>query len=493
MASSWQDSWTFRIVDQDTGASLSGVPVTVLDTANRSAGFWVSDADGVVQIPKHDGRRLRLRVGLRNEDTIELDARSLPDDPIPLAAPKGLSASEEVASPAERTTPGPTAPVSAPAPSAGQVIRYTRIGIAPADAELITSPDEAAAGGAMRYGVLYEIEQVWQSLGTEAGDVIHSVSVGPGDEAKLAIADGRWRRKGATRERALFIVPRMVAAWAVGDGVDAAPLEPLIVTDVARSAGETVHFLASRTLRATESLRRRPIGVTEGEEAPPNAVIRTVRNTRADGVLTYHVVEPVARYRVIERAPRARAALLVPFRLPNLATREVVRRFGHALRRALLDRNLHGDLEQVLGFGAPDPAVEQRIFDHITAHLSYYSATIIAAGDAAERFFALAKLRDPEGRPLTDIIENGVVGRVGNYVAFPLRSIDYTTSSWRVALLEEMQDRVRVFEEANVTLPVPGVWLRAELSPAEVKREPEPVEEREAGRRGTTERRRMGG
>ena len=94
---------------------------------------------------------------------------------------------------------------------------------------------------------------------------------------------------------------------------------------------------------------------------------------------------------------------------------------------------------------------------------------------------------------MTDIIENGVVGRVGNYVAFPLRSIDYTTSSWRVALLEEMQDRVRVFEEAHVTLPVPGVWLRAELSPAEVKREPEPAEEREAGRRGTTERRRMGG
>ena len=140
MVSSWQDSWIFRIVDQDTGAALSGVPVTVLDAANRSAGFWVSDADGVVQIPKHDGHRLRLRVGLRNEDTIELDARSLPDDPIPLAAPKGLSSSEEVAPPAERPTPGPTAP--APAPSAGQVMRYTRIGIAPEDAGLIVSPND---------------------------------------------------------------------------------------------------------------------------------------------------------------------------------------------------------------------------------------------------------------------------------------------------------------------------------------------------------------
>ncbi|HWZ29403.1 MAG TPA: hypothetical protein VNX15_12620 [Gemmatimonadales bacterium] len=480
-------------MDQDTGASLSGVPVTVLDDANRSAGFWVSDADGVVQIPKHDGRRLRLRVGLRNEDTIELDARSLPDDPIPLAAPKGLSMSEEASLPPESTGAGVPAAVHAgAAASSGQVIRYTRIGIAPEDAGLIVSPNDSVGDGVMRYGVLFEIEQVWQSLGTEAGDVLYSVSVGPGDEARIAISDGRWRRKGVTRERALHIVPKMVAAWAVGDGVDAAPLEPLVVTDIPAAAGETVRFLAARTIRATESLRRRPIGVTEGEEAPANAVIRTVRNSRADGVLTYHVVEPVARYRVIERAPRARPALLVPFRLPNLATREVVRRFGHALRRALLDRGLHGDLEQVLGSGAPDPAVEARVFEHITAHLSYYSATIIAAGDAAERFFALAKLRDPEGRPLTDIIENGVVGRVGNYVAFPLRSAEHTTSSWRVALLEANHERVRVFEEAQVTLPVPGVWLRAELSPAQLEREPDAAEDRDTSRR-TIERRRVGG
>lgn len=491
MVTAWQDSWTFRIVDQDTGAALSGVPVTVLDAANRSAGFWVSDADGVVQIPKHDGRRLRLRVGLRNEDTIELDARSLPDEPIPLAAPKGLSTSPEAPESGERTAPGLTAPAT-PGASPGQVIRYTRIGIAPEDAGLIVSPNDSAGDGVMRYGVIFEIDQVWQSLGTEAGDVLYSVSVGPGDEARIAVSDGRWRRKGVSRERALQIVPKMVAAWAVGDGIDAAPLEPLVVTDIPAAAGETVRFLAARTTRATESLRRRPIGVTEGEDAPANAVIRTVRNSRADGVLTYHVVEPVARYRVIERAPRARPALLVPFRLPKLATREVVRRFGHALRRALLDRGLHGDLEQVLGSGAPDPAVEARLFDHITGHLSYYSATIIAAGDAAERFFALAKLRDPEGRPLTDIIENGVVGRVGNYVAFPLRSAEHTTSSWRVALLEAAHERVRVFEEAQVTLPVPGVWLRAELSPAQLEREPETAEERDAGRR-TIERRRLGG
>ena len=495
MAPAWQDCWIFRIVDQDTGAALSGVPVTVLDAANRSAGFWVSDADGVVQIPKHEGRRLRLRVGLRTEDTIELDARSLPDEPVPLAAPKGLSSpGEEFASP-ESTTPGLTAPAltgSGTPPAIGQVIRYTRIGIAPEDSGLIVSPNDSAGDGLMRYGVLFEIEQIWQSLGTEAGDVLYSVSVGPGDEARIAITDSRWRRKGVARERALHIVPRMVANWAVGDGVDAAPLEPLVVTDLNAAAADTVHFLAARTLRAGEALRRRPIGVSEGADAPSNAVIRTVRNTRADGVLTYHVVEPVARYRVIERAPRARPALLVPFRLPNLATREVVRRFGHALRRALLDRELHADLERVLSASEPDRAAERRIFEHITAHLSYYSATIIAAGDPAERFFALAKLKDPEGRPLTDIIENGVVGRVGNYVAFPLRSVDHSTSAWRVALLETTHQRVRVFEEAQITLPVPGVWLRADLSPAQLEREPEAAAEREPGRR-TIERRRLGG
>src|SRR6058998_1688983 len=90
MAPSWQVYWTFRIVDQDTGAAVPGVPVSVLQEGGRGGGYWVSDADGLVRVPKHDHARLRLRVGLRNEETIELDARSLPDDPIPLTAPRDL-------------------------------------------------------------------------------------------------------------------------------------------------------------------------------------------------------------------------------------------------------------------------------------------------------------------------------------------------------------------------------------------------------------------
>src|SRR5205807_9937101 len=84
----WRDAWTFRIVDQDTGAAVSGVPVTVLDDGGRSAGVWVSDVDGIVRLPKHDRPRLRLRVGLRTEEVMELDARTLPDDPVPIVAPR---------------------------------------------------------------------------------------------------------------------------------------------------------------------------------------------------------------------------------------------------------------------------------------------------------------------------------------------------------------------------------------------------------------------
>src|SRR5712691_4810710 len=102
----WQDSWTFQIVDQDTGAAVPGVPVSVLESGGRAGGYWVSDSDGLVRIPKHDQPRLRLRVGLRNEEAIELDARVLGDDPIALAAPRGM--------PLTAAEPGPRAESPAP-------------------------------------------------------------------------------------------------------------------------------------------------------------------------------------------------------------------------------------------------------------------------------------------------------------------------------------------------------------------------------------------
>src|SRR5213083_2852368 len=463
----WQDSWTFRIVDQDTGAAVPGVPVSVLESGGRSGGYWVSDSDGLVRIPKHDQPRLRLRVGLRNEEAIELDARSLPDDPIPLTAPRDIAVAGTAASaaPAESLLHAVTAAQS----QSGHLMRFARIGVLPKDRDITAakSPDAMS----VRYGLLIEIELVWQSLGAEAGGTLYSISLGPGEEVKVAVSDGRWRKSPDARERPLQIVAKMVGARQIGEGTDAVPLDPCVAADLPSAAADTVKLLAERTARTCEALRRRALGVTELDgEKPAGTSVRTLRNMRSEGVLTYHFVEPIERHRVIVRTPRFRPALLVPFRLPNIATREVVRRFGHTLRRNLLDRNLGADVDQVRGADAVPAAAEQRVYAHIAAHLPYYSATIIAAGDPAERFFALAKLRDPRGRPLTDVIENVVVGRVGNYVVIPLRSADFTTADWRSALTAAANaaSASRAWQEQTITLPLPGIWLRSELFPAQL-------------------------
>src|SRR5881397_2104222 len=473
----WQDSWTFRIVDQDTGAAVPGVPVSVLESGGRAGGYWVSDSDGLVRIPKHDQPRLRLRVGLRNEEAIEFDTRSLPDDPIPLTAPRDLSvgrtaaaAAPVAAAPPPLPAPSPSrSPVSTPAaqPPPGHLMRFVRISDLPKDRDV--TAESSRDSTSMCYGVLVELELVWQSLGSQAGGTLYSISLGPGEEVKLTVADGRWRKSPDARERPLQIVAKMVGARQIGDGLDATPLDVCVASDLPSAAVDTVKLLAERTARTCEALRRRAMGITEfdGDKGSGGGTtLRTLRNMRSEGVLTYHFVEPIERHRVIVRTPRFRPALLVPFRLPNIATREVVQRFGHAIRRSLLDRNLGADVDQVRSADAVPAAVERRVYAHIAAHLPYYSATIIAAGDPAERFFALAKLRDPCGRPLTDVIENIVVDRVGNYVAFPLRSIADTTPEWRSALIANVKQPARASQEFSVTLPVPGVWLRSELFPA---------------------------
>ncbi|HTR21717.1 MAG TPA: hypothetical protein VMH88_12755 [Gemmatimonadales bacterium] len=502
MQAGWQDTWTFRIVDQDTGAAISGIPVTVLDDGGRSEGFWVSDANGVIRIPKHDRGRLRLRVGLRSEDTIELDARSLPDEAVPLAAPHGLA---EASGGSEPSSVAVASPELVPggggsAGGGGHVLRFARIGVLPSDAELVATrggaresqPDPVVDGATLRYGVLFEVEQIWQSLGTESGDLLYSVSLAPGEEVKLAVSDGRWRRKTEQRERPFQIVGRMVAAQLVGDGVEALPLDPIVTQDLPAAAEDTVRVLAQRTARMSESLRRRPVSVTELEdEKPAGASIRTVRNLRAEGVLTYHFVEPVERYRVIVRTPRLRPAILVPFRLPNLATRDVVRRYGHALRRALLDRALLPDIEAVLA-DESTPDAEQRLFGHVAKHLAYYSATIIAAGDPDDRFYALSKIRDIGQHPLTDLIENVVAGRVGNYVAFPLRAVEFMPPEWQAVLSEGLSQRLRAYQEAIVSLPIPGVWLRSQLSPSTVDEAAHETDHEESGAEGRSRRKRRG-
>jgi len=462
----------------------------VLESGGRAGGYWVSDSDGLVRIPKHDQPRLRLRVGLRNEEAIEFDARSLPDIPIPLTAPRELAVAGTAASvaPADSPPPSHTPPPAQSQP--GHLMRFARIGVLPKDRDVTAaaSPDPTA----LRYGLLIEIELAWQSLGAEAGSTLYSISLGPGEEVKVAVSDGRWRKSPDARERPLQIVAKMVGARQIGDGLDAMPLDVCVAADLPSAAADTVKLLAERTERTCEALRRRALGVTEFDgEKTAGASLRTLRNMRSEGVLTYHFVEPIERHRVIVRTPRFRPALLVPFQLPNIATREVLRRFGHAIRRNLLDRTLAADVDLVRGPDAVPAAVEQRVYAHIAAYLPYYSATIIAAGDPAERFFALAKLRDPRGHPLTDVIENIVVDRVGNYVAFPLRSVAHTTPEWRSMLTSSSAQPPRTSHEFTVTVPVPGVWLRSELLPARVATESDAGAE-EVKTEGRTERRKRG-
>src|SRR3989442_1062738 len=225
----WQDSWTFRIVDQDTGAAVPGVPVSVLESGGGAAGSGVSDGDGLVRIPKHDQPRLRLRVGLRNEEAIEFDARSLPDDAIPLPAPRDIS----LPGTAAPSAPPIVAPAAAPTQT-GHLMRFARIGVLPQDRDITAGSDEKHSAAplpdatAMRYGVLVEIELIWQSLGAQAGETLYSISLGPGEEVKLAVSDGRWRKSSDARERPLQIVAKMVGARQIGDGMDAVPLDACV-------------------------------------------------------------------------------------------------------------------------------------------------------------------------------------------------------------------------------------------------------------------------
>jgi hypothetical protein len=489
-----KDVWVFRIVHQDTGKPAQGVPVTVLDGAGNAAGHWVSDAAGLVAIPRRETTRVRLRVGLRNEDPIELATASLGEEPTPLAAPTQLppsltlvsdrpvreklsghapaaatpsrGAPEEPAAPAPAPPP-PTAPVEAP----GHVLYFQRLAVfgerpETTPTELFSLPADPAA---MRYGALIDVEQYWQSLGVQWGELLYSVTLTPGDEAKLAVLDGRWRREAEGRERPLQILARMVGTSMLGDLATALrpelQLDPFTLTEptIEPAAADTVEMIHDRTERMSHALRRRPLGVVDAAaDAPPTAALRHVRNTTRDRLVTFHFFEPLERFKVLVRSPRARPVIFVPFRLANVATPEVVRRFGYLLRRTLLDRSLVPELERLLSDDAPSAARSARILEHIESNLSYYSTVIITAGDPAARHAALSKLREPTGRPLTEVVENTVVGRVGNAIALPLRTSTGVPQAWQDALAAYEAHPLRVSDGFVVTIPHPGVWVSAQ-------------------------------
>src|SRR5438876_176641 len=377
MTNGAKDIWLFRIVHQDTGKPAQGVPVTVLDRAGNAEGHWVSDADGTVAIPRRETARLRLRVGLRSEDPIELATATLGEGPTPLAAPTHLPATiGSIGLVGER--PARDAPAAQPPP--------------PRAAEQPEVP----------------------------GHVLYF-------------------------QRLVMFAERPGTRPPTGGG--APPRD--------------------RTRRMSHALRLRPVGVGDAPaDTPATGAIRHVRNTTRDRLVTFHFFEPLERFKVMVRSLRARPVVFVPFRLPNVATPDVVRRFGYLFRRTLLDRGLLPDLERLVSGDepstAPSGAPRSRLLEHIEANLLYYSTAIISAGDPAARHVALSKLRDPAGRPLTDVVENTVIGRLGNAIALPLRSAGELPVQWRDALAAYQARPLRVSEGFVVTIPHPGVWVSAQ-------------------------------
>src|SRR5256886_202656 len=218
MTTGANDVWVFRIVHQDTGKPAPGVPVTVLDRAGNAEGHWVSDADGTGAIPRRETLKLRIRVGLRSEDPIELATATLGEGPTPLAAPTQLPPTiGSIGHVGER--PGRDAPPAQPPPprgaeqpeAPGHVLYFQRLvmfgeraaatrpatgaGAGPRDGAVDFFSPATDSPSAMRYGVLIELEEYWQSLGVLWGELLYSVTLTPGDEAKLAVLDGRWRRE----------------------------------------------------------------------------------------------------------------------------------------------------------------------------------------------------------------------------------------------------------------------------------------------------------
>src|SRR5256885_9560060 len=157
----------------------------------------------------------------------------------------------------------------------------------------------------------------------------------PGDEARLAVLDGRWRKDTDGRERPIQILARMVGTSMLGDLVTSMRaelmLDPLTVADPALDAAatETVQLLRERTERQSHALRRRPLGLVEAPaDAPATAAVRTVRNTTSDRLVTFHFFEPLERFRVVVRSPRLPPVVVVPVPLPHGGAADVVRRFG---------------------------------------------------------------------------------------------------------------------------------------------------------------------
>jgi hypothetical protein len=647
--------WTLRVVDAETRAPVPGVPISLVDAAGTPAGYWVSDATGTVAMPRVDAARIHLRVGLRSEPPIEIDVALLDAGTAEVAAPRSLLP----ATTAERL---PAATGRTPSPveldTGALTLRFSRIVMLPLDPDRSagsltvgpvdffepTVPDSAG----LRYGALLEMDLYWQSQGYVAGDLLYTGTLAPGEELAFEVFDARWRwswgptRAASRPARPIELMARLIAGSALANALasedGALPLEPLTVPQTATAlqaaAAESVRELLERTVQASSTLRRRALRVMEAPSGTPapGTVRRIVKNPDATQPLGVHFFEPIERYRVGARATRIRPAVLIPFQLPNVATRSQVQRFATPLRRVLLDRTLLPDLDWVIGIGhrPPDPDVappiselrivvqtdphaapvdlrqvwcflhadqvryavhffpadpptpsptgltpphptrwiggirladfhqnplrfpgtlalengtrvvlsfaalhlegragdawkrllsirdfvlnkesqahlaslvalaeapgldqrESRLLTHLAANLPYYAAALIAAGDPTLRYLALTKMRDADGRVLADLIENRVVGIVGNYIACPLRAPDALPPALRQSFAAVAAQRAP--EEILVTVPLPGLWLSQQPAARDVREDPPGATEVDLGDDARGERRRGG-
>lgn len=621
-------TWPLRVVQPGSHAPAAGVPVSLLDGAGNPAGYWVSDAQGLVPIPRIDATTVRVRVGLRSEEPLEISVAMLEGGNAEVAAPTSL-----LPATTEQRVPAAGARTLAPAETVGHdlTLRFSRLAVLPLEEEpepvggaslpsqspidFFESPLPATRG--VRFGALVELELYWQSLGYAAGDLLYTGTLAGGEELAFDVFDARWRwswgptRAASRPARPVELIARLIAGSTLANALTtedgALPLEPFTLppsangTGLSNAAVECVRELLERTGHAASTLRRRALRVAEAAGPPTNGTVRrVVRNPDPVHPLGVHFFEPVERFRIGARAARVRPAVLIPFQLPNLATRATVQRFATPMRRVLLDRTLLPDLDWVIGIGRkpldPDiappiselrivvqtdpqsapvdlrqmwcflhadqaryavhffpadppsqpaspgfapprptrwigairladfhqqplkypghlalengtrlvlsfaalhlegragdswkrlltirdfvlnkesqahlaslaalaevPGVdprESRLLGHIAANLPYYAAALIAAGDPTLRYLALSKVVDKDGRSLADMIENRVVGIVGNYIACPLRTTN--------ALPAPLRDRfaglpaIRTPAEITITVPIPGLWL----------------------------------
>ena len=109
-----------------------------------------------------------------------------------------------------------------------------------------------------------------------------------------------------------------------------------------------------------------------------------------------------------------------------------------------------------------------RLIGHLNANRTYYTAALIGGGDAGLRYLTLARHGNYNGKTLADVVDNTVVGYVGNCVAFPLKSLADIPPNYLGDLnIDNAQNQLANppggAQERLITLPTPGIFAESQL------------------------------